>query len=113
LGFGAQREVREAGWRDLSASSAGTTGPIETGLLAIQDVSRVSGITLEVAALPLNCKLFVAVLFFGLLGTGLAFGFCDLAKTVHARTGTFILRAKTLAKRAEKAGAARCKKGVA
>jgi hypothetical protein len=49
-----------------------------------------------------------AVLFFGLLGASLAFGFCDLAEAVHARSVALGLGARACGEVREEVGAAGC-----
>jgi hypothetical protein len=61
---------------------------------------------IESAALTFDFELLVAELFFGLLGAGLAFGFCDAAQFFHAGTVAFSLGASATAKHGEEVGAA-------
>jgi hypothetical protein len=93
--------------RKLTASCAGTACsqiiPVGKGLLGLGGTERCVG-SLFFAA---QSKLVAAVLFFGLLGTGLAFGFCDTAQFVGAGTFAFALSAGPGTQHREEVGAAR------
>jgi hypothetical protein len=61
----------------------------------------------------LDAVLFAAVLLFGLLGSGLAFGVSELTEAVHTGSRAGFLGSKTLAKSGEEVGATRSKKAPA